>query len=90
MPLDLRIRIRTESLRAAYINCAPKDGQIPSPRTVQAFLAMWKVLWQWRQNVKRGKPPNVDEVKRLTALTIPVRVSEQNCSSPDWRLFFGR
>jgi hypothetical protein len=46
-----------ESLRAAYINCAPKDDEIPSPRTVQSFLSIWKVLWRWKQNATPRKPP---------------------------------
>jgi hypothetical protein len=41
-----------ESLRASYINCAPKDGKLPSPRAVQSFLAVWKVLWRWSKNAK--------------------------------------
>lgn len=50
-----------ESLRAAYVNCAPKNGEIPGPRTVQSFLAIWKVLWRWKQNARPGKTPQVHE-----------------------------
>jgi hypothetical protein len=52
-----------ESLRAAYINCAPKNGEIPGPRTIQSFLAVWKVLWRWKQNAKPVKPAKVHEVE---------------------------
>jgi hypothetical protein len=52
-----------ESLRASYINCAPKDGKLPSPRAVQGFLSVWKVLWRWKQNAKPAKPPKVHDVK---------------------------
>jgi hypothetical protein len=52
-----------ESLRAAYINCAPKGGEIPGPRTVQSFLSVWKVLWRWKQNVRPGPPQKAHEVK---------------------------
>ncbi len=52
-----------ETLRRNYIECAPKNDQIPSPRTVQGFLSAWKVLWKWKQNAKPSKPPQVHEVK---------------------------
>jgi hypothetical protein len=52
-----------EALRTNYIECAPKNGQIPSPRAVQGFLSVWKVLWRWKQNAKPSNPPKVHEVK---------------------------
>jgi hypothetical protein len=52
-----------ESLRASYINCAPKDGKLPSPRAIQGFLSVWKVLWRWKQNAKPSKPPKAHDVK---------------------------
>jgi len=42
-----------ETLRASYVDCAPVGGKLPSPRAVQSFLAVWKVLWRWNEN---GKP----------------------------------
>lgn len=48
-----------ERFNASYIDCAPKNGELPSPRAVQAFLAIWKVLWRWKQNAKPGKTPAV-------------------------------
>jgi hypothetical protein len=42
-----------EMFNSSYINCAPKDGEIPSPRRIiQSFLTIWKVLWGWKQNAK--------------------------------------
>lgn len=52
-----------ESLRASYINCAPNDGKLPSPRAVQGFLSVWKVLWKWKQNAKPSQPTKMHDVK---------------------------
>jgi hypothetical protein len=50
-----------EWLRASYIDCAPKNGEIPSPRAIQSFLSVWKVLWRWKQNAKPRPAPEPHE-----------------------------
>ena len=52
-----------DSLRKAYADCSPKNGEIPGPRAVQAFLAIWKVLWRWKQNARHVPPPKAHEIK---------------------------
>jgi hypothetical protein len=30
---------------------------------IQSFLAIWKVLWKWKQNARPSPPPKVHEIK---------------------------